>query len=194
MEPTISELAEMARQIGNLLEKHRIRYHLTGGVVVSYYGEIRNTQDVDIVIDLENGLDTQALFHDLAADFMISRSAFEDALRRNAMFQLLDMRTMLRADIYINGFMPERFDRTVRAEIAPGIFLPILKPEDAILSKLHWIRLGSERSRRDVVTMMKIQTELDRPYLRSTAEALGVAEILDELAGIAEKNDPDIIL
>jgi hypothetical protein len=104
------------------------------------------------------------------------------------------MNTMLRADIYTDSVLPCRFERIVEAEIVEGIPLPIASPEDSILSKLHWIKLGSGRSRKDVVAMLRVQENLDNVYLESTAEQLGVTAILDELRQIAESYDPNVIL
>ena len=70
----------------------------------------------------------------------------------------------------------------------------MVSPDDAILSKLHWIKLGSGRSRKDVVAMLRVQETLDNDYLEATAEQLGVRSILDELRQIAESYDPHVIL
>jgi hypothetical protein len=78
--------------------------------------------------------------------------------------------------------------------ILTGRVVPMIIPEDSILSKLVWIKLGSDRSRKDVVAMLRIQTNLDNEYLETTAEKLDVAKILKELRMIAESYNPNIIL
>jgi len=190
----LPELAALAEKIGAIFERHGLRYHLTGGVVASHYGEMRNTQDVDIVVDMDACKDRQTLFQDLKKEFYVDRRAFDEAVRMKSMFQVLDMNTMLRADIYTSSLLPRRFDNIVTAEIVEGVSLPISSPEDSILSKLHWIKLGSGRSRKDVVAMLRVQENLDNEYLETTAEQLGVQAILDELRQIAESYDPNVIL
>lgn len=190
----IVELALLAKKIGKILEHYGMQYHLTGGVVASHYGEFRNTQDVDMVVDMDACKDKQSLFLELKKDFYVDQSAFDEAIQMKSMFQVLDMDSMLRADIYTASILPNRFERVVSAEVADGISLPISSPEDAILSKLHWIKLGSGRSRKDVVAMLRVQEHLDNDYLEATAEQLGVKPILDELRQIAESYDPHIIL
>lgn len=69
-----------------------------------------------------------------------------------------------------------------------------LHPEDSILSKLYRIKLGSGRSRKDVVAMLRVQENLDNAYLETTAEQLEVKPIIDELRQIAESYDPNVIL
>jgi hypothetical protein len=194
MNIALRELAELAKKIGEILDRYGMQYHLTGGVVASHYGELRNTQDVDIVVEMNACKDRQALFQELKKEFYLDQEAFDEAIRMKSMFQVLDMDSMLRADIYTASVLPSRFDRVVKAEIVEGVSLPISAPEDAILSKLHWIKLGSGRSRKDVVAMLRVQENLDNDYLESTAEQLDVKEILDELRGIAESYDPHIIL
>ena len=188
------ELAALAEKICAILERHGLQHHLTGGVVAAHYGEARNTQDVDIVVDMGACKDRQALFQDLKKEFYIDQSAFDEAIQMKSMFQILDMDSMIRADIYTASMLPSRFDRVVQAEIVEGVPLPISSPEDSILSKLHWIKLGSGRSKKDVVAMLRVQENLDNEYLESTAEQLGVKAILDELRIIADSYDPHIIL
>ena len=192
---TILELAQLAKKAGEIFESQGIRYQLTGGVVASYYGEQRSTQDVDIVIEVQN-IDTQksdALFRALSQSFMVSQTAFREAFARKSMFQILDLETMLRGDIYVGGIIANRFERAVIAEVAPGYFLPIVSIEDAVLSKLVWIRMGSGRSKQDVVRILQNKHEMDDDYLETTAGQLGVEHILNELKVIAESNDPNII-
>jgi len=190
----LRELAELAKKIGEILDRYGMRYHLTGGVVASHYGELRNSPNVDIVVEMDVCKDRQALFHDLKKEFYVDQIAFDEAIQMKSMFQVLDMDTMLRADIYTASVLPCRFERIVEAEIVEGVSLPIASPEDSILSKLHWIKLGSGRSRKDVVAMLRVQENLDNAYLEATAEQLGVKPILDELRQIAESYDPHVIL
>jgi len=190
----LPELAALAERIGIIFERHGLRYHLTGGVVASHYGEMRNTQDVDIVVDMDACRNRLSLFQDLESEFYVDRGAFDEAIQMKSMFQVLDMDSMLRADIYTASLLPDRFENIVNVEIVDGVSLPISSPEDAILSKLHWIKLGSGRSRKDVVAMLRVQENLDNDYLEKTAEQLGVKAILDELRQIADNYDPKVIL
>jgi hypothetical protein len=195
MNGTIEELAELAGKIGGIMKEMQIPYFLTGGVVSSFYGEQRSTQDVDVVISLANTKkeDVDKLFQELQKQFMVSRSAFDEAISRNRMFQALDIKTMLRADINVGGMSFDRFDKIIEEEIFPNVFVSIASPEDSILSKLIWIKKGSGRSKQDVVAMLKIQTKLDWEYLSGMAKQLAVQNILEEMKQIADRNDPQEI-
>ena len=64
----------------------------------------------------------------------------------------------------------------------PDRCLYVHSPEDILLQKLHWFRLGggtSERQWRDVVAIVLVQgSRLDRDYLSSVAERIGVTQLL----------------
>ncbi|MFK7766257.1 MAG: hypothetical protein AB8B55_03360, partial [Mariniblastus sp.] len=68
--------------------------------------------------------------------------------------------------------------------------VPIASPEDTILSKLEWYRLGNEVSERqwdDVVRVMKILgNKVDQDYLEHYAIELAVSNLLQKL--LAELN------
>jgi uncharacterized protein (DUF1330 family) len=187
-------LTVFAKKIGSIFERYGMRYYLTGGLISSHYGEWNNSYVVDIVVEMDACKDRQGLFQEFKKEFYIDQQTFNEAIRMKSMFQLLDMNTMLRADIYTASVLPCRFERIVEAEIVEGIPLPIASPEDSILSKLHWIKLGSGRSKKDVVAMLRVQENLDNAYLEATAEQLGVKAILDELRIIADSYDPNVIL
>jgi hypothetical protein len=60
---------------------------------------------------------------------------------------------------------------------------PLVSQEDAILSKLIWLRNGSDRARRDAKMMLKRDEDLDRAALRERAAALGLDGLLAEIEG-----------
>ena len=56
-------------------------------------------------------------------------------------------------------------------------------PEDTILTKLEWSKIGeSERQFRDAVGVARVQgNNLDLEYLRCWADSIGIRHLLDEL-------------
>ena len=67
---------------------------------------------------------------------------------------------------------------------------PVASPEDTVLAKLEWFRLGGESSERqwwDIVGVLKVTEDADRTYLWRWAASLGVADLLERaLADAAE--------
>jgi hypothetical protein len=66
---------------------------------------------------------------------------------------------------------------------APEHSVYVISPEDTILAKLEWYRLGgevSERQWRDVLGVLKVRAgELDLEYLRRWADELQVTDLLE---------------
>jgi len=62
-----------------------------------------------------------------------------------------------------------------------NVFL-VASPEDTVLAKLEWFRLGGETSERqwwDIVGVLKVTEDADRTYLSRWAASLGVADLLE---------------
>ena len=79
----------------------------------------------------------------------------------------------------------QALNRRVRLQVAsdPDSFLYVYTPEDTLLQKLRWYRLGgevSDRQWRDVLGIVAVQgRSLDDSYLRSGADLLAVTDLLD---------------
>ena len=59
---------------------------------------------------------------------------------------------------------------------------PVASPEDIVLAKLEWFRLGGETSERqwwDVVGVLRVAEDADRAYLRRWAAALNLTDLLE---------------
>jgi len=164
-----------------ILSASQLKFHLTGGLASSFYGEPRFTQDIDIVIRVSQGSLLDLLISELAKKFVIDRDAVVDAVRRRGLFQALHEETMIKVDFHVDEAIAGELDRSLTEEVLLGVKLPLVSKEDAILSKLLWIRKGSHKSRQDIKMMLKRRGEIDLDYLDSQAAKLGVQGILSEL-------------
>jgi hypothetical protein len=178
-----SELQKVLEKILPLLENENVKYHLTGGLVASLYGEPRMTQDLDFVIEIPPD---SAFPHHLDSIFgdryFYNKDTIERAIERKGMFALIDAEYSLKLDFHVGQAVPGELSRSVRKEVYPGVIAPLVAKEDAILSKLVWISKGSERSRRDVAMMLRNPAPIDWPALRERAKELGVADLLEEIS------------
>jgi len=87
----------------------------------------------------------------------------------------------IKIDFHVGEAIPGELDRSISREFFPGISIPFVSKEDAILSKLLWIKKGSHKSRQDVAIMLRTPTPLDREALEQRAISLGVYDLLQEL-------------
>jgi hypothetical protein len=177
---TESDVRRTVERVASILDTLGIRFHLTGGVAASFYGEPRTTRDADFVVQLEPE-DTGSLVQALSGAFLLNEASVREAIGRGAMFQALDQETMVKADFHAGELIPGELERSVRTELFEGMVVPLVSKEDAILSKLVWIREGSDRSRTDVLGMLLDSMPFDLDFVRARAEELGCGVILGEL-------------
>jgi hypothetical protein len=195
-DPLMLDLDITTKKIVAVLERTDKPFAFTGGLAVLTYGDPRTTNDVDIIMEVNpwerDFADTLEKL--LGDEFYFSVEGCREAIDEQSMFQAIDKETMFKVDFHLSDLVPGSCDRRQNVKIPTGQTVPMVTPEDSILSKLVWIKLGSGRSRKDVVAMLRVQENLDTDYLETTAEQLEVKAILDELRLIAESYDPHIIL
>ena len=168
-------------KLTTVLDKHRIRYHLTGGLTGTAYGEPRMTQDIDVVVDPSRILAVLDDFVNSLAtsDFMFHEPSVRRGVQKQGLFQLLDKRESLKLDVYPRELIPGELDRSVLIEIFKGKFLPVVSRVDAVASKLVWISKGSHKSRRDVRAMVRNAKSAEVAQIRDVANRLNLSKLLD---------------
>jgi len=171
------------------LVKAPVRFHLTGGLASSLYGEPRFTQDIDVVVDCASRGTTAATFVDaLSEEFLLSEEAVIEAVRTGQMFQAIHRETVMKVDFHTRPRIPGELDRSVKRQFMEGLEVPVVSKEDAVLSKLLWIQQGSEKSRQDVLGILMSPGDIDTAYLGEAARDLGVHQLLTELQDLADPN------
>jgi hypothetical protein len=94
---------------------------------------------------------------------------------------------MFKIDLFVSKGRP--FDRVAAARARDEVIdegpaaprFPVASPEDTVLAKLEWFRLGGETSERqwwDVVGVLRVTPNVDRAYLEHWAASLDVADLL----------------
>ncbi|MDY0165926.1 MAG: hypothetical protein RBS80_05235 [Thermoguttaceae bacterium] len=181
------DLIEAVTPVVRLLESFEIPYYVGGSVASCVYGFPRSTLDVDLVADLAMR-HVEPLVEALRDQYYVDGSMIRDAIRRRACFNVIYLPTHFKVDVFVLG--NRAYDRTTiqrrRSKAidqqVPDVLFPLPSPEDVILAKLQWYRLGDEISERqwtDVVGVMKVQhNALQREYLDQWAAELGVADLL----------------
>lgn len=177
----VTKLAKVFDDLG-------IPYLVGGSLASSAYGTPRATLDVDVVAAI---LPTQIdrITRALSPDFEVDPAMVREAVEERGSFNAIYLPTMFKADIFIardDAWSREELTRGVaqRVETADGeVSIRFASPEDTLLHKLYWYRLGNEMSEhqwRDVVGMLKVlKGTLDDAYIDRWAGHLGVVELLD---------------
>ena len=98
----INVFQQTLAKVVTIFTRHEIRFHLTGGLTGTAYGEPRMTQDIDLVIDpVQTRREVDAFVVSLAgSEFMFHEPAVRKAVDEGGMFQLLDKQEALKLDIY----------------------------------------------------------------------------------------------
>ena len=176
----------VALSIADALESCGVRYVVGGSLASSISGEPRSTLDVDLVVEMSEA-DVPRVVMALAPEFEVDAGVVIRAVRSRSSVNLFHRSTAIKVDLFVLGGTPldtEQMERRQRIQIgdSPVRYLYVYTPEDILLQKLRWFRLGNEvsdRQWRDIVGILLVQGDaLDRGYLQRGAETLGVVDLL----------------
>ncbi len=154
---------------------------ISGSVAMTFYGEPRFTQDVDLVIFLNDREVASISGAFPSTEFYVppEETIFAEIRReRRGHFNVIHAKTGFKADIYPAGrddlnAWGFRFKRTVQYEGESVILAP---PEYVIVSKLEYYREGgSEKHLRDIRSMMAVSgAQMDRAALHDWIQRRGL--------------------
>jgi hypothetical protein len=178
------DVVDIALKVTEALERCGIGYFLGGSLASSFQGEPRATNDVDLVVDLQES-QVEALVAALGADFDIDDVALRRAAAERNSWNVIYLPSSTKIDLFIlraSSFDRSEFVRRQRVEVRAGRALFVKSPEDTVLRKLLWYREGgevSDRQWRDVVQVLRQSRALiDRRYLDEWGVELGVGDLL----------------
>jgi hypothetical protein len=174
--------------VTQVLEKLGVSYFIGGSLASTLYGMVRTTQDSDIIADLSME-HTPLLVEALQSEFYMDDEMIADAIIHCSSFNIIHRESLFKVDVFVpkpRNFLRMQFTRA-RKEILsedPEMEAFVASPEDTLLAKLEWYRLGgevSERQRRDVIGILKVQAgALDVEYLHAMAKDINVEDLLDQ--------------
>ena len=181
------EATRITLLVTQTLETLGIPYAVGGSLASSVHGIMRSTLDVDIVADMKLE-HIQPLVATLSKEFYADDEMMKDAIEHQSSFNLIHYETAFKVDIFIcksRPFDQMQLERRRMSVIAtdPEQRVYVTSPEDVILAKLEWYRMGgevSDRQWRDILSVLKTQEgELDLGYLRKWAKELNVNDLLE---------------
>jgi hypothetical protein len=188
------ELGRALAAIAFALDALSVKWAIGGSLASAAHGEPRATNDVDIIALLDEGSAVE-LAKRLGKDFYADPESARSAARSHGSFNVIDGKSFIKIDIFIPPLGPMgagQLDRRQTLEILTGVpALPILGPEDTILQKLRWYRLGgevSDRQWRDVVGVVRSSAgRLDHAYLDAVASGADLAPLLQRARSDADR-------
>jgi hypothetical protein len=171
---------QLLLRLSKILDTAQVAYMLTGSYASSVHGAPRASQDIDIVI-APNRPQLLALLKLLPdTEYYVSEEAALDALARRSQFNVIDFETGWKVDFIIaknREFSRTEFDRRRLLELE-GLQLYFASPEDVLIAKLEWAKLGaSSRQIEDAAGIIALQAELlDTNYVIHWINILGLQE------------------
>ena len=173
-----------AALVARYLDELRIRYVVGGSVASSFYGEPRTTLDVDVMIEVDEAT-VRALADSMKDDFYVDVDDAVDAVRHGHSFNAIHFATTTKVDFFIaedRAAVRAQLARRRALETAAGTVW-FYAPEDILVRKLVWFRLGGEQSDRqwrDIAGLLRLSHDaLDRGVLERAAEEFGVRDLLE---------------
>jgi len=183
---TPEEAFKVVLEVARILEELGVPYAVGGSLASSLWGIPRSTQDADLVADLRSQ-HVQSFVAGVEGAFYVSPERVHHAVGRRSSFNLIHLKTGLKVDVFLFKGDLQSLQEMSRRRIFPltsGDRLPVASPEDIILQKLHWYRLGSglsDQQWNDVLGVLKVQRRsLDLPYLKEWAERIEVEDLLEK--------------
>ncbi|MHB8778528.1 MAG: hypothetical protein ACYC6R_12335 [Anaerolineales bacterium] len=182
-----NEPVEVTLKVTGVLEKLGVPNLIGDSLASTLYGMVRTTQDSDIIAELRSE-HIQPFVAALQSEFFIDEEMIAESIQRNSSFNIIHRDTMFKVDVFIPRPRPFHQSQLARAHrqtfsLETEVSANFASPEDTILSKLEWYRMGgeiSDRQWRDILGVLKTQEgELDLDYLRKWADELDVANLLE---------------
>ncbi|MDI6769873.1 MAG: hypothetical protein QMD04_09370 [Anaerolineales bacterium] len=189
-----NEPVEVTLKVTDVFEKLGVPYLIGGSLASTLYGMVRTTQDSDIVAEmrLEH---LQPFVSSLQDEFYVDDEMIAESIQRNSSFNIIHRETMFKVDVFIPRPRPFLQSQLARAHKQTFTFdtevgAKFASPEDTVLSKLEWYRMGgevSDRQWRDILGVLKTRAgELELDYLRKWAGDLKVGDLLERALKEAE--------
>jgi hypothetical protein len=108
----MDDIIAITLRLASVCEQLGIRYLVGESLASSLHGIPRATQDVDLVLEIRHD-DVAAFVHALRDDFYLDEEAIRDAIDRRTSFNLIDLRSYFKADVFV-----ARDDEPARLQMA----------------------------------------------------------------------------
>ena len=176
---------ETLEWICDKLDSVNIPYMITGGSAVGFWGHIRTTMDIDILIQIHSK-QIRPFLKLIENDAYVDIEEAEKAILGKSMFNIILNKTGFKVDLIPleeDSYEIEKFKNKIKINFQnKEIF--VISPEDLIISKLLWSKSagGSERQIKDSESIYKLNNEnLDLNYIEKWVKILKIEDEFEKL-------------
>ncbi|HME50620.1 MAG TPA: hypothetical protein VKM55_00245 [Candidatus Lokiarchaeia archaeon] len=166
---------------------------IVGGALVPFYAEMRQTSDIDLVIQLSlTGKTKNMLIEQLVANQFTPFTTWNDTFLewpRQSFVTFLDARSMIKIDMNLLKNVEQSTNKYMQIGILAmkrrvqidylGILCWAQSKEDFILAKL--VYEGYQDYRDALACWIRYEEEMDVDYLRNTCKMLSINDLLDAI-------------
>lgn len=162
------------------LELENIPYMVTGGSAVGFWGQIRTTMDIDVVVQIGKER-IKPFLGAIENECYIGIQDAEKAIADGRMFNIIVNKSYFKIDIIPlkrDVYEIEKFGRRKRVKFR-NLEIQVISSEDLLISKLQWSKSagGSERQIMDCISIYKLnRDDLDMDYIKKWIEALNIED------------------
>jgi hypothetical protein len=173
--------SDFIRHTIGVLHSLEIPYAVVGSFACLVHGERRNTQDIDIVVELPMSKVAEFCAAFPSKHYFVSEQAVRDAVNRRFQFNVLCTTSGDKLDAI---FPPPgewgigQIARSRVIEFAPELSIAVASPEDTILGKLWYYNEGrSEKHLRDIAGILEVSGDrIDKDFIADWAAKMGYLE------------------
>jgi hypothetical protein len=169
-------------------ETLHIPYAVGGSVASGIRGMPRATMDVDFLAAMSKW-QAGPFTKELGEEFYADEDHIRLSIGYGRSFNVIHMPTAFKVDVFpaTEDFHFAQLERATSATFdffGEQITCRVVAPEDVLLAKLRWFRIGGETSERqwnDIGGVISVShANLDLPYLRNWAAKLRVSDLLEQ--------------
>ena len=183
----VTDVFRLLLHVAALFDHLGIRYVVGGSLASGIHGEVRATNDIDVLCEIPDG-QVEDLIAALKPTFDVWEDSVRKAVAARQSFSALHVEWHVKVDFFPAGSLLDesQLDRRqpVKLPAAPDKEIFVSSAEDIVLRKLQWFRQSEgvlDRQLRDVVGVLKLRRgELDLEYLDRWARESSVMDLLEK--------------
>lgn len=170
---------ETLKWICENLYSENIPYMITGGSAVGFWGQVRTTMDIDVLVDI-NKKNFKKFLQKIKKVTYLEKESLEDIVIDKKMLNIIYNPTCFKVDLIPlidDEYELSKFKRRIKIKYDED-FIFVISPEDLIISKLLWSKKsgGLEKQIKDCESVYKLNKEsLNISYLKKWIDKLNLA-------------------